>query len=263
MVCMCLFINIFINNKILRISKRIILGLEVGIERFIFSPISFIYFVLFFEKKTRVSRAGFKLPMQRRITLNFGSYCLHLPSPIPQQGNSLLVLRQGLNYVVLAVLELLWRPSCHRTQEFHLPLPLECHHALHKKFFETSSNLFFSLRGCSVFNLSVLYLVNDVDLMFLILHFKSKLLLNNRLNFLHSCISSYRKNTKHTPLIISYLDLNQQRNPKNRNYFGFMGQYSQQTHKSTQLYNLFLTGSKRKVCSFLSARNYIGQRRKR
>lgn len=49
MVCMCLSINIFINNKILRTkSKRIILGLEVGIEHFIFSPISFIYFVLRF-----------------------------------------------------------------------------------------------------------------------------------------------------------------------------------------------------------------------
>lgn len=104
----------------------------------------------------------------------------------------------------------LWRPSCPRTQEFHLPLPLECHHAPHRKFFETSSNLFFSLHGCSIFNLSVLYLVNDVDLMFLILHFKSKLLLNNSLNFLHSCISSYMKNTKHTQLIICYLDLNQQ-----------------------------------------------------
>lgn len=80
MVCMCLSINIFINNKILRIiSKRIIFGLEIGIERFIFSH----------EKKTHASQAGFKLTMWRRITLNFGSSCLHLP--IPYQGNSLLV----------------------------------------------------------------------------------------------------------------------------------------------------------------------------
>ena len=51
-----------------------------------------------------------------------------------------------------------------------------------------NSFVFFTVRS--------LYLVNDLNFMFLILHFKCKLFLDNSLNFLHSSISSCTKNIK-------------------------------------------------------------------